>query len=85
MGFTGLAESDLALEGLGLGGGVFGLAGSALGQVGLVALALGVSQVVPFVVVQRQTQLAFIAANKQTNKQTIKQIDCKLRVRERCV
>lgn len=64
---TSLAEGDLALVGLGLGGGVFGLAGGALGQVGLVTLALGVSQVVPLVVVQRQAKLAFIAANKQTH------------------
>jgi hypothetical protein len=62
---TRLAGGKLALVGLGLRGRVLGLAGGALGEVGLVPLPLRVGQVVPLVVVQRQAQLALIATNKQ--------------------
>lgn len=50
--------------GLRLGGRVLGLAGGSLSEVGLVALPLGVCQVIPFIVVERQAQLALIAARK---------------------
>jgi hypothetical protein len=59
---TGLAGRELALVGLGLRGRVLGLPGGTLGEVGLVPLPLRVSQVVPLVVVQRQAQLALVAA-----------------------
>lgn len=59
---NGLAGRELALVGLGLRGRVLGLAGGALGEVGLVPLPLRVRQVVPLVVVQRQAQLALVAA-----------------------
>jgi len=65
---TRLAGGKLALVGLGLRGRVLGLAGSALGEVGLVPLPLSVCQVVPLVVVQRQAQLALIATNKQNQR-----------------
>lgn len=48
--------------GLRLGGGVLSLAGGALGEVGLVALALGVSEVVALVVVEGEAELALIAS-----------------------
>lgn len=57
-----LAGRELALVGLGLRGRVLGLAGGALGEIGLVPLPLRVRQVVPLVVVQRQAKLALIAA-----------------------
>lgn len=47
--------------GLGLSGGVLGLASSTFGQVGLVALALSVGQVVALVVVESETQFALVA------------------------
>lgn len=59
---NGLAGRELSLVGLGLRGRVLGLAGGTLGEVGLVPLPLRVSQVVPLVVVQRQAQLALVAA-----------------------
>lgn len=58
---TRLAGRELALVGLGLRGRVLGLAGGALGEIGLVPLPLRVRQVVPLVVVQRQAKLALIA------------------------
>lgn len=60
---TRLAGRELALVGLGLRGRVLGLAGGALGEVGLVPLPLRVRQVVPLVVVQRQAQLALVAGH----------------------
>ena len=58
---TRLARCELALVGLGLRGRVLGLACGALGEVGLMPLALRVRQVVPLVVVQRQAQLTLVA------------------------
>lgn len=55
------AKGDLALVGLRLRGGVLGLAGGTFGQVGLVALALSVGQVVALVVVESETQFALVA------------------------
>lgn len=63
---TSLADGDLSLVRLGLGRGVLGLAGSSLGEVGLVALSLGMGQVVPLVVVESETELALIAATRFT-------------------
>jgi len=57
-----LARCELALVGLGLRGRVLGLACGALGEVGLMPLPLRVRQVVPLVVVQRQAELALVAA-----------------------
>lgn len=61
---TSLADGDLSLVGLGLGRGVLSLARSSLGEVGLVALPLGVGQVVPLVVVEGEAELALIAATR---------------------
>jgi len=58
---TCFAKGDLALVGLRLRGGVLGLAGGTFGQVGLVALALSVGQVVALVVVESETQFALVA------------------------
>ena len=57
-----LAGRELALVWLGLRGRVLGLAGGTLGEVGLVPLPLRVREVVPLVVVERQAELALIAA-----------------------
>jgi hypothetical protein len=61
---TRLAGPDLALVRLGLRGRVLGLAGGALGEVGLVPLPLRVRQVVPLVVVQRQAEFALVASHR---------------------
>lgn len=45
-----------------LGGGLLGLLGRSPGQVGLMFLPLGVCEVTPLIVVQRQAQLALIGA-----------------------
>lgn len=45
-----------------LGGGLLGLLGRSPGQVGLMFLPLGVREVTPLIVVQRQAQLALIGA-----------------------
>lgn len=55
------AEGGFALVGLGVSGGVFGLTGSTLGEVGLVAFALGVGEVVALVVVEGEAELALVA------------------------
>jgi hypothetical protein len=65
---TRLAGGKLALVGLRLRGCVLGLAGGALGEVGLVPLPLRVGQVVPLIVVQRQAQLALVATKKQNQR-----------------
>lgn len=51
-----------------LSGRILGLAGGSLGEVGLMALPLGVGQVIPLVVVKRQAQLALIAAGKPSQR-----------------
>lgn len=56
------AGRELALVWLGLRGRFLGLAGGALGEVGLVPLPLRVRQVVPLVVVERQAKLALVTA-----------------------
>lgn len=58
---TRLADINLALVGLGLSGGIFGLTCRPLGQIGLVPLSLSMCEVIAFIVVQSQTKLALVA------------------------
>ena len=57
--------------GLRVSGSVVSLTGSPLGQIGLMPLPLSVRQVVPLVVVQRQTQLTLVAATKKPTLETL--------------
>lgn len=66
--FHYLFQRDFAFMRLGLSRGLFGFAGSALGQIGLVALPLGVGQVVALVVVQRKAELTLIAPEVVSHK-----------------
>jgi hypothetical protein len=60
--YTCFARVHLALVWLGLSRGIVCFPGSTLGQVSLMSLALCMSQIVSFIVMQGQTQLALIAA-----------------------
>lgn len=74
--FDSFSEIDFALVRLGLSRGVLCLASGALGEIGLVTLALSVGQVIALVVVQSETKLALVAAEVIAHKVGIfRQID----------
>ncbi len=60
--YTCFARIHFALVWLGLSRGIFGFPSSTFCQIRLMSLALCVGQIVPFIVVQCQTKLAFITA-----------------------